>query len=109
MKFLRAPATILLAAASFLITGCEYGELVRLYFQEQEYQKDQELIAKIKGALLAETRVRREPVVVEAYLGDVRLSGTLSSAKKKQLAEEVAAQVSGVESVDNDLVVRAAP
>lgn len=98
---------ITLAAASVLITGCGYGELVRLYFQEQEYQKDQELIAKIKGALLAETQVRQEPVLVEAYLGDVRLSGTLSSAEKKQLAEDVAAQVSGVESLDNDLIVRA--
>jgi osmotically-inducible protein OsmY len=107
MKRVRVPAMITLVAASFLIAGCEYGDLVRLYFQEQEYQKDQELIAKIKGALLADQQVRSEPILIEAYLGDVRLSGTISSPGQKQLAEDVVGQVSGVESLDNDLIVRA--
>ena len=107
MKRVRVPAMITLAAASFLIAGCEYGELVRLYFQEQEYQKDQELIARIKGVLLADLQVRSEPILIEAYLGDVRLSGTISSPGQKQLAEDIVGQVSGVESLDNDLIVRA--
>jgi osmotically-inducible protein OsmY len=107
MKLLRVPAMISLAAASVLITGCGYGELVRLYFQEQEYQKDQELIARIKGVLLADLQVRSEPILIEAYLGDVRLSGTISSPGQKQLAEDVVGQIDGVESLDNDLIVGA--
>jgi osmotically-inducible protein OsmY len=106
MKLLRIPAMITLAAASSLSAGCGYGELVRLYFQEQEYQKDQELIARIKGALLADPQLRRETIQVEAYLGDIRLSGTISSPRQKQMAEDIAGQVDGVDSVDNTLSLR---
>jgi osmotically-inducible protein OsmY len=106
MKLWRILAMITLTAASALSAGCGYGELVRLYFQEQEYQKDQELIAKIKGALLAEPQLRRETIQVEAYLGDIRLSGAISSPGQKQMAEEIAGQVDGVDSVDNALSMR---
>jgi osmotically-inducible protein OsmY len=97
---------IALSAAAAPLAGCGYGELIRLYFQEQEYQKDQELIAKIKGALLADPAIRRAPVEVDAYLGDVRLGGALGSEKQKQRAEEVAEQISGVESVVNEIEVK---
>jgi osmotically-inducible protein OsmY len=106
-KLARLATMITLSTASVHISGCEYGELIRLYFQEQEYQKDQELIAKIKGALLADPQVRDAPVVVDAYLGDVHLSGTISSPEQKQRAEEVIEQVGGVESLHNDLKVQA--
>jgi osmotically-inducible protein OsmY len=106
MKLWRLPAMISLAAVSALGTGCGYGELVRLYFQEQEYQQDQELIAKIKGVLLADSQLRSEPVQVEAYLGDVRLSGTIASPGQKQSAEDAVEQVDGVKSVENELDVR---
>jgi|GEM_PF-2132122 len=106
MKRWRPAALIGLSAISVHIAGCGYAELVRLYFQEQEYQKDQELIAKVKGALLADPRIGHAPVQVEAYLGDVRLSGMVSSSAQRQHVEAVAEQVSDVESVVNDLTVQ---
>jgi hyperosmotically inducible protein len=106
MKLLRQCRIVAALTLAVPVAGCGYGELVRLYFQEKEYQNDQELIAKIKGALLADPQVRASPVLVAAYLGDIRLSGTVSSAALKQQAEKVSEEVSGVESVDNDLVVR---
>jgi osmotically-inducible protein OsmY len=106
VKLSRLATLIALSAASAQIAGCGYGELVRLYFQEQEYQKDQELIAEIKGALLADPQIRRAPVQVEAYLGTVRLSGTVSLPDQKQRAQAITEQVDDVESVDNDLIVQ---
>ncbi|MBL1263570.1 BON domain-containing protein [Methylomicrobium sp. RS1] len=106
MKIGSVPAIIGLSAFTAQLSGCGYGELIRLYFQEQEYQKDQELIAEIKGALLADSDTRHAPVEIEAYLGDVRLSGMLASSKQKQRAEDITEQVSGVESVVNAIEVR---
>lgn len=104
---IRPLATLLaLSAASVSIGGCEYTEIIRLYFQEQEYQKDQELIAKIKGALLADPQLRQTTVQVEAYLGAIRLMGAVSSIEQKRRAETITEQVDGAESVENDLVVR---
>lgn len=102
----RLATLIALSAASVPIAGCDAVDLVRLYFQEQEYQQDQELIARIKGALLADPQLGQVPVRVEAYLGDVRLYGTVASFRQKQRAETVAEEVDGVESVANELIVR---
>ena len=106
MKIKPLAMLLALSAASVSMAGCEYIELVRLYFQEQEYQKDQELIAKIKGALLADPQVRQVPVQVEAYLGAVRLSGSVASPDHILRVQAIVDQVGGVESVDNDLIVR---
>jgi osmotically-inducible protein OsmY len=106
MKIRPLAMLLMLSAASVSIAGCGYTEIIRLYFQEQQYQKDQELIAEIKGALLADPQLRQAPVRVEAYLGAVRLSGAVTSAGQKQQAETVAEQTDGVESVVNDLIVR---
>jgi osmotically-inducible protein OsmY len=106
MKIKPLAMLLVLSAASVSIAGCEYIEVVRLYFQEQEYQKDQELIAKIKGALLADPQVRKVPVRIEAYLGDVRLSGSVASSNHKLRVQAIVDQVDGVESVNNDLIVR---
>jgi len=107
MKLARPATLFALSAASAQVAGCGYVELVRLYFQEQEYQKDQELIARVKGALLADQAIGDAPVQVEAYLGAIRLSGTVPSAAGKRQAEAIAEQARGVESVDNDLMVQA--
>jgi osmotically-inducible protein OsmY len=107
MKNRPLSAMIALSALSAQFSGCGYGELIRLYFQEQEYQKDQELIAKIKGALLADSDTRHASVEIEAYLGDVRLGGVLPSSKQKQRAEDIAEAVDGAESVVNEIEVRA--
>lgn len=104
---MRRLATLIALSTAFVsIAGCGYTEIIRLYFQEQQYQKDQELIAEIKGALLADPQLRQAPVRIEAYLGAVRLSGALTSDGQKQQAETVAEQTDGVESVVNDLIVR---
>jgi hyperosmotically inducible protein len=67
---------------------------------------DSAITTKVKGSLLAEKGIPSMSISVETYEGRVQLSGFVDSAAIKAKAGKVAAGVSGVKGVQNNLVVK---
>lgn len=67
---------------------------------------DSAITAKVKAKLLAEKGVPSTAISVETYEGRVLLSGFVDNAQIKAKAGKVAAGVSGVAAVQNNLVVK---
>lgn len=67
---------------------------------------DSVITTKVKSQLLAEKGVPSMSISVETYEGRVLLSGFLDSEAIKEKAGKVAAGVSGVKIVQNNLVVK---
>ena len=67
---------------------------------------DSAITTKVKAQLLAEKGVPSMSISVETYEGRVLLSGFLDSEAIKEKAGKVAAGVSGVKIVQNNLVVK---
>jgi len=67
---------------------------------------DSAITVKVKAALLAEKGVPSTAISVETYESRVLLSGFVDSAAIKDKAGRVAAGVSGVKRVQNNLVVK---
>jgi len=66
---------------------------------------DDTLAADIARALGQDERTSDLPIGVYPQLGVVRLSGSVSTAQQKAVAEEIAKKFDGVRSVTSDLVV----
>lgn len=71
-----------------------------------EYVDDSTITAKVKAALVKDPIVKALDVKVETFKGAVQLSGFVNSEAEKTQAGNVAASVSGVTSVKNDVVVK---
>lgn len=71
-----------------------------------EYVDDATVTSKVKAALLGDSGLKSFDIGVETYKDVVQLSGFVNSDKVKARAGEVAAGVSGVRSVRNNLVVK---
>ena len=67
---------------------------------------DSAITTKVKALLLAERGVPSTSISVETYESRVLLSGFVDSAAIKEKAGKVAAGVSGVKTVQNNLVVK---
>jgi hypothetical protein len=70
---------------------------------------DADIQTDVEAALAASTQLQGQHITAATILGDVTLSGTVESDSAKQLAQQVAAAVSGVRSVDNNLTVSTTP
>lgn len=68
---------------------------------------DSIITAKIKAAMLRDDQVKALDVSVETRKGVVQLSGWVDSAAQIEKAGHIAAGVTGVVSVDNQLKVKA--
>ena len=64
------------------------------------------ITSKVKAALLSDAGLKSFDIGVETYKEVVQLSGFVNTAQAKSHAGSVAAGVSGVRSVRNDLVVK---
>jgi hyperosmotically inducible protein len=71
-----------------------------------EYVDDATITSKVKTALLNDSGLKSFKIGVETYKDVVQLSGFVNSDRVKARAGEVAAGVSGVRSVQNNLVVK---
>jgi hyperosmotically inducible protein len=71
-----------------------------------EYVDDAAITSKVKSALLADSGLKSFDIGVETYKDVVQLSGFVNSEQVKTHAADVAAGVSGVRSVRNNLVVK---
>jgi len=63
------------------------------------------LLDQVRGALSKNPYLSSRHVQIEAADGNVRLEGTVSSFYQKQMAQELARRVDGVERVENQLQV----
>lgn len=67
------------------------------------------LTAKVKTQLLANSNTSGMAVNVDSDSGNVTLSGTVDSDEEKELIARIAANTSGADSVDNQLMVENEP
>ena len=89
-------------ALAGLLNGCQAmtGETAG------EYLDDSVITTQVKTKLAEEKGATLTRVEVETDRGVVQLSGIVSSASDRAMAERVARNVSGVKSVRNNLQVR---
>jgi len=71
-----------------------------------KYVDDSVITAKVKAELLKDSLVKGVRVGVETYNGTVQLSGFVDNEQQAAKAEEIAAGVSGVRKVINNLIVK---
>jgi osmotically-inducible protein OsmY len=71
-----------------------------------EYVDDTVITSKVKAAVLAEPGLQTLQIGVETYKNVVQLSGFVDTAQARSRAGVLAANVQGVRSVRNDLVVK---
>lgn len=71
-----------------------------------EYVDDAVITSKVKAALVGDSGLKSYEIGVETFKDTVQLSGFVNSAQVKARAGEVAAGVSGVKSIRNNLVVK---
>ena len=90
-------------AAAMMTTACASDRTTE---STGEYVDDATITSKVKGALLGDSGLKSFDISVETYKDAVQLSGFVNSDQVKARATEVAAGISGVRSVRNNLVVK---
>jgi osmotically-inducible protein OsmY len=93
-------ATLLIAA----LAGCTSQS--RTSETTGQYVDDATITTKVKAAIVAEPGLKSMQIGVETYKDVVQLSGFVDTPQAKTRAGEVAAGVSGVRSVNNNLIVK---
>lgn len=68
-----------------------------------EYVDDATLTARVKAALLDNEQVAGTQINVDAYQGQITLSGFADSEEERRTAEQIARQVPGVQSVQSNI------
>lgn len=71
-----------------------------------EYVDDATVTTKVKAAFVRDPLVKALDVKVETFKGVVQLSGFVDTAEQKSRAEQIAAGVSGVGSVKNNITLK---
>lgn len=71
-----------------------------------QYLDDSVITTKVKAAVFNEPSLKVLQINVETFKGEVQLSGFVDSADSARKAGEVAARITGVKSIRNNLVVR---
>jgi hyperosmotically inducible protein len=91
-------------AAAMMVTACTSS--TRTTESTGEYVDDATITSKVKAALVGDSGLSSFEIGVETYKDVVQLSGFVNSDQVKAHAGDVAAGVSGVISVQNNLVVK---
>ncbi|MDR3448904.1 MAG: BON domain-containing protein [Alphaproteobacteria bacterium] len=71
-----------------------------------QYVDDVTISNKVRAALVADKNVSATQVHVETLQGVVNLTGFVKSSTAKARAEQLAGQVAGVKSVQDDIIVK---
>jgi len=71
-----------------------------------EYVDDVVISSKVRGEILADKNLKIYQIDVETFKGVVQLSGFVDSSASKARAGQVAAGVTGVTNVRNNLIVK---
>ena len=73
-----------------------------------EYIDDATTTTKVKAAFIKDPVVSANDVKVDTFKGTVQLSGFVDTAEQKTRAEQIAAGVTGVSAVKNNITVKTA-
>lgn len=106
MKTTLPKILVILAGAATLsstLPGCA-GTATRE--STGEYVDDSTITTKVKAAFVHDPTVHAREVQVTTFRGTVQLSGYVDTAAEKAHAETIAAGVSGVRSVQNNISVK---
>lgn len=103
---LKLIAVLALGAGGVLLTsGCAGTATDQ---STGEYIDDKAITAKVKTELVRDEVVKALQVDVDTFKGAVQLSGFVDNETQKARAEQIAAGVSGVRTVTNNLIVKGA-
>jgi len=94
--------TALATAPLVFTTGCAVTQGRE---STKSYAKDKEIATRIKTALYADPMVKGTQVKVQAFNGEVQLSGFVDSQQAKDRAGQIASNVPGVVNVHNNLLL----
>lgn len=86
-----------------LAVGAEAGYVAGQDKSPSETVHDQWLLAKVKTALISNTKVAARHINVDVHLSQVTLTGVVSSKKEKKAALKEARKVKGVKKVIDKL------
>ena len=98
----RNTLPLVLMTSVLLLSACAATETSRSTGQVVD---DSAIAAKVKTELLANDDTEGLSIDVEVYRDRVQLNGFVDSEAQKERAEAVADQVSGVNDVENNLIV----
>ncbi len=90
-----------LSAVATVFTGCSTQGR-----STGQYIDDKSLAYKVSSALSHNSEYKLNNVDVKAFKGNVQLSGFVSSEAQKEKAGEIAKNVEGVQSVENNITVK---
>ena len=106
-NYLRITFSSLLLAAGLgsavLGTGCA-GSATKE--STGEYIDNAAITARVKSALADDELVKAREINVESFRGTVQLSGFVNTSEEKSRAGRIAASVSGVRDVKNNITVK---
>jgi hypothetical protein len=72
----------------------------------REQAMDLATTASVRTALQQDSELKTQTIIIETIGGNVRLTGTVTSASNFERAKDVVKKVDGVRNVENLLVVR---
>jgi osmotically-inducible protein OsmY len=104
MSKLNLIARFLLALVLVLsVAGCAGTKVTE---STGEYFDDSMITAKIKSAILSDSRLKSMDITVSTFKGIVQLSGFVDSKGVVDRAVQVSRTIKGVKAVNNSLVVK---
>lgn len=71
-----------------------------------EYVDDSTITTKVKSQFVQDPTVKALDVKVETFKGIVSLSGFVNTPEEKTRAEQIAASISGVRQVNNNITIK---
>ncbi len=96
-------STLLVGANLAFLAGCASTPTRE---STGEYVDDSTITTKVKAAFVADETVKARQVNVETFKGVVQLSGFVNTPEEKARAEQIAAGVVGVRSVQNQITIK---
>jgi hyperosmotically inducible periplasmic protein len=91
--------SLLVVLVLAVMTGC-------VSITMREYVDDSTITAQVKAEILGDPILKAFDIGVETFKGTVQLSGFVNSAETRNQAGVVTSHVSGVQSVQNRLLVQ---
>jgi hyperosmotically inducible periplasmic protein len=102
-KLSKAAIVLALATSSLGMVSCAVFEDRQT---AGEYVDDATISTKVRTEIIKDENLKLSQINVETFKGTVQLTGFVDTAAKSARAAQVAAAVSGVKQVKNDIVVK---
>lgn len=103
MKVTRGLSVVLLFVFAVSIIGCASS---RTQKSTGEYVDDSVITTKVKSLILADQGLSGFAIEVQTFKGVVQLSGFVDTQEQVVSAGNIASDVSGVQSVENNILVK---